>query len=287
MAQIGRQAAGNRQVSSFNPDLDNPNYFDEEVATKSNETNSKSFFLFKKRHFSGKLVTSKPVTINTDLQPGAHKRRGSFKGLLRSRSNSTTSPSVKTAATFETSTRKHNTLDYRNHAAAADSIRDRWDSYNDSFSENSANDDVFYSNSIDSKCSSSLFQGRRRENLRSEETISGETRRHSIGTFMMKEHMRTGSISDELGDKLCAVVAENHRLSPISDQRYTPSKPLSPGTVVPPARFVIDPKKVTVRLLQTLAVPAIHYQALLNPRLRIQTVPPLQQRTYIAAEGDH
>lgn len=170
---------------------DNPNYFDEEVATKSNETNSKSFFLFKKRHSSGKLVTSKPVSINIDLNPGAQKRRGSLKGLLRSRSNSTTSPPVRTA---DTNTRKHNTLDYRNHGA--DSIRDRWDSYNDSFSENSANDDVFYSNSIDSKCSS-LLQGRR-EHLRSEEATSSETRRHSIGTFMMKEHMRTGSISDEV-----------------------------------------------------------------------------------------
>lgn len=146
-------------------DQDNPNYFDDHVASSGAEPNSKSFFLFKKRSSASRatpIKSSTPAMIN--------KRSGSFKGLLRSRSNSNSSTTPKAA---------HYSRDYN--ALDAGSF--------------SGNDDVFYSNTITPKCNDAQNDKGNREHRCGSEI---ELRRHSIGTFMMKENFRFGSISDEV-----------------------------------------------------------------------------------------
>lgn len=149
-------------------DQDNPNYFDVHVATNGGEPSSKSFFLFKKRNSTSRVIPMK--STNQIMTPAMiNKRSGSFKGLLRTRSNSNSTPSTTPRAAH--CSRDYNVLD------------------------TSGNDDVFYSNTITPECNDARNDTNKREHSCNGEI---ELRRHSIGTFMMKENFRFGSVSDEL-----------------------------------------------------------------------------------------
>ncbi|XP_055636908.1 uncharacterized protein LOC129775809 isoform X2 [Toxorhynchites rutilus septentrionalis] len=161
---------------------DNPNYFDEEAANRRCEPNSRSFFLFKKRNSSSKVTTSKSNTkVSEDVPDSKCDER--VKGIPRSRSKSTST------AVKPTGTRKKQFITDHQNCIIAGSPESM-----DSITENSENNDVFYSNfTKDSRNS-------HRENIddKSSQEYGGEQRRHSIGTFMGKEHSRTDSVSDEV-----------------------------------------------------------------------------------------
>ncbi|XP_058827907.1 phosphoinositide 3-kinase adapter protein 1 [Topomyia yanbarensis] len=137
---------------------DNPNYFDEEVAARSGDSADRSFFLFKKQNSKGKIVLNKQTNLMQE-QSTAHKRRGSWKSFIRSRNNSTTTEPAADTHVF----RRHNTLDYKN--CENGSLREQCFYYNTSESEYTGQD----------------------VNERGRGSDSFEPRRHSIGTFSIKE----------------------------------------------------------------------------------------------------
>lgn len=178
---------------------ENPNYFDEKVADNNGDSSSeRSFFLFKKRNPAAKHPFSNQVSSIKPKQPASQRRRGSLRGLLRSRSNSTTSSQIKPCepeyCNVDSVERNYCSNGGRVHAPN----KNRDDTYMDQIYEHHVH----------------RIEQRKVDKA---DPVARGTRRHSIGTFVRNEQFQPRIISDEVP----RMMAPKAPTSSISDGMYS------------------------------------------------------------------
>uniref|UniRef100_A0A336M6Y3 CSON012950 protein n=1 Tax=Culicoides sonorensis TaxID=179676 RepID=A0A336M6Y3_CULSO len=197
--------------------FDNPNYFntlvsksEDDEQKKQENSGSKGFFLFRRKSStSSKQKGDKKSSVakqdlNCNGNNGSNlnknpKHKGSFRSLLRSKSGSsnTMSPPFSRSSTDE--------VDYASPNVSLGGTLGRYRLRQNSFNDNSChsadNDDVFLSTSHHDSFMKQKFSTTLRPNSAKNvitPTLTAESRRHSIGSFIAKEKTRTGSVSDQV-----------------------------------------------------------------------------------------